>query len=85
MANFTDHQGELEYTGAFGHNSDAGVPVTIERWAPEDLTPSKRRVRKEEAAHVDEIRRSIEEYGFVQPILTVGGGEIVDGHIRRPR
>lgn len=83
MTDFTDQKTELDRAEPFGHNSDAGVPVTIERWAPEDLTPSKRRVRKEAAAHVAEIRRSIEEYGFVQPILTEGGGEIVDGHIRR--
>jgi DNA modification methylase len=49
---------------------------------PNALRPAPRRVRRANKAQVVRIRRSIERFGMVKPILITRDGEIVDGHER---
>ncbi|MDR2613146.1 MAG: ParB/Srx family N-terminal domain-containing protein [Deltaproteobacteria bacterium] len=46
-----------------------------------DLRPYGRNPRRNDGA-VRRMARSIEEYGFVHPVLATGDGEVVDGHLR---
>jgi DNA modification methylase len=54
--------------------------VIVER-RPKELRKSKRLVRKVKPKHVKNVMRSIQKFGFVQPVL-IHGKEIVDGHTR---
>jgi DNA modification methylase len=47
---------------------------------PDALRPAQRRVRRTQKAQVARIRRSIERFGAVKPILIAGDNEIIDGH-----
>ena len=85
MTDFDNHQVEPDHDQPLGHNSssNSGTPFELEYHAPKVLQEADRKVRKETAEHVAEIRKSIEDFGFVIPVLIEGDGEIVDGHIRR--
>jgi DNA modification methylase len=47
---------------------------------PDALRPAPRRVRRANKTQIARIRRSIERFGMVKPILITRDGEIVDGH-----
>ena len=46
----------------------------------DELRPAARRVRRANKTQIARIRRSIERFGMVKPILITRDGEIVDGH-----
>jgi len=47
-----------------------------------DLKTAPQQVRKSMQKQIEKVRRSIEAFGFVTPILINGENEIVDGHTR---
>lgn len=51
--------------------------------SPGQLKPALRQVRKLAEAQVVRVKTSIEQFGFVTPILIDKDGHIVDGHIRQ--
>lgn len=57
--------------------------LKVEQRSPGDLTPSSRRTRKSNPAHVDKVYRSIVAFGFCKPVLIEADGTIIDGHICR--
>lgn len=59
------------------------VPATkIETWAIERLTPYARNARTHSEDQVRAIARSIERFGFTNPILVDDDGSIIAGHGR---
>ncbi|MFC5391212.1 ParB N-terminal domain-containing protein [Bosea vestrisii] len=58
--------------------------LSVEFWPIEDLVPNPRNARLHDEEQIAQIRRSIEEFGFTNPILLGDvDGEIVAGHGRR--
>ncbi|MEY8099636.1 ParB/Srx family N-terminal domain-containing protein [Falsihalocynthiibacter sp. S25ZX9] len=47
-----------------------------------NLKPSQHQVRKPTKKQISKVKRSIEVFGFVAPILINGENDIVDGHSR---
>jgi DNA modification methylase len=54
----------------------------IERWPVEKLIPYARNARTHSDAQVAQIAASIREFGFTNPVLIDGGGNIIAGHGR---
>lgn len=57
--------------------------LNVEFWAIDDLIPNPRNARVHDAAQIEQIKRSIREFGFTVPILVDDDGMIVAGHGRR--
>jgi hypothetical protein len=58
-----------------------GDGMKIEMWPIENVTPYERNPRKNDGA-VDGVAKSIEAFGFRQPIVVDGAGVVVAGHTR---
>lgn len=56
--------------------------LKIRQLAPDELRPYERNPRTHTEAQIDAIARSIEEFGFNNPILVDGGNGIIAGHGR---
>ena len=56
--------------------------LSIENWPIERLVPSARNARTHSAAQIRQIAASIEQFGFLNPVLVNQEGEIVAGHGR---
>lgn len=56
--------------------------VTVEMWPLANLTPNPRNARVHSPEQVEQIVRSIGEFGFTNPILIDEDGTIVAGHGR---
>ena len=54
----------------------------IEMIAPKDLKPYERNARTHSSAQLREIKGSIEEFGFRNPVLIDAEGEMIAGHGR---
>jgi ParB-like chromosome segregation protein Spo0J len=54
----------------------------IERWPVDDIVPYERNARVHSPEQIDQIARSIREFGFTMPILVAEGGTIIAGHGR---
>jgi hypothetical protein len=60
--------------------NDPVPDLTFERVPLDRLKPARRRVRKSSKAQTARVRRSIEAFGCVRPLLIAGEGEVIDGH-----
>ena len=58
------------------------IPQRFERWPVEQLVPYERNARTHSDEQVARIAASIQEFGFVSPILVDGNSGIVAGHGR---
>jgi DNA modification methylase len=58
------------------------VPSGVERWPISKLRAYDRNARTHSAEQVAQIVASIKEFGFTNPILVAGDGEIIAGHGR---
>ena len=58
------------------------IPQRFERWPVEQLVPYERNARTHSDEQVARIAASIQEFGFVSPILVDGSSGIVAGHGR---
>lgn len=58
------------------------IPERFERWPVEQLVPYERNARTHSDEQVARIAASIQEFGFVSPILVDGNSGIVAGHGR---
>lgn len=47
-----------------------------------DIKPYKMNAKKHDQTQIDNVAKSIEQYGFTQPIVTDENGEIIIGHCR---
>src|SRR5881227_1288430 len=56
--------------------------MTIEIWPIENLIPYARNPRQIPQIAVDKVARSIQEFGFRQPIVVDTKGVIIVGHVR---
>jgi ParB-like chromosome segregation protein Spo0J len=54
----------------------------IERWPVDDIVPYERNARVHSPEQIEQIARSIREFGFTMPILVAEGGTIIAGHGR---
>ena len=54
----------------------------IERWPVDDILPYERNARVHSPEQIEQIARSIREFGFTMPILVAEGGTIIAGHGR---
>jgi DNA modification methylase len=59
-----------------------GAPLKFTYRLLADLVPDPRNARTHPKRQVDQIARSIESFGFTNPILIDGGGVIIAGHGR---
>lgn len=50
--------------------------------AVKDLTPYAKNAKKHDKRQIENVAKSIEEYGFVQPVVVDSNGVIVIGHCR---
>ncbi|WP_294622068.1 DNA modification methylase [uncultured Roseovarius sp.] len=68
---------------ASGHNlkNDLMPQLKITYRRTDELKASKHQVRQVKPKHVKRAARSIERFGFCEPVL-VNGDEVVDGHVR---
>jgi ParB-like chromosome segregation protein Spo0J len=66
--------------GTSGKPSD--MPEKIEKWPLEDLVPYARNARRHSDLQVDQLAKSITEFGWTIPVLVDEGGEIIAGHGR---
>src|SRR5439155_25759538 len=55
--------------------------IVVEYWPIAKLAPYVRKLRKHDDA-VQRMAMLVREYGFRIPILILGTGEIIDGHLR---
>lgn len=62
--------------------NQTGQPLTIEYRDPGSLVAYERNARTHSAEQVEQIARSIEQFGFCNPILVDSGGVVVAGHGR---
>jgi len=60
----------------------ADISLKIERWKIERVLPYARNARLHSSAQVDQIAASIQEFGFVNPVLVDAEGTLVAGHGR---
>lgn len=58
------------------------IPQRFERWPIEQLVPYERNARTHSDEQIARIAASIQEFGFVSPILVDGNSGIVAGHGR---
>lgn len=56
--------------------------IVLEHMTPGDLTPYELNVKKHDKAQVTKIARSIQSFGFDQPIVVDRNGVIIKGHGR---
>lgn len=61
----------------------AAPPIEVQVRALDTLMPYAQNARTHSERQVEEIARSIEEFGWTNPILADGAGTIVAGHGRR--
>lgn len=54
----------------------------VERWNVADLIPSAQNAKEHSPAQVEEIAKSIDEFGFTVPVLVDEAGELIAGHGR---
>lgn len=57
--------------------------IQIQMWDIEKVIPYDKNVKNHDEAQVRKIAKSIEEFGWDQPIVVDGNGEIIKGHGRR--
>jgi DNA modification methylase len=55
----------------------------LEYYPPENLTPAPNNARKHSADQIDQVRRSILEFGCIAPIIVDDQQNIIAGHARR--
>ncbi|MBA4801832.1 MAG: ParB N-terminal domain-containing protein [Euryhalocaulis sp.] len=60
----------------------AAMALKVRYVAPETLTPYAGNARTHSEKQIDKIARSIEQFGFVNPILTDADGNVIAGHGR---
>src|SRR2546426_11400167 len=58
------------------------ISTTIELWPVEKLIPYDRNARTHSDEQIEQIARSIKEFGFTNPILVDTGAGILAGHAR---
>ena len=58
------------------------ISTTIELWPVEKLIPYDRNARTHSDEQIEQIARSIQEFGFTNPILVDTGAGILAGHAR---
>jgi hypothetical protein len=58
------------------------LPDKLEMAAVASLRSHDRNARTHSKAQIEQIRRSIERFGFTNPVLVDGGGAIIAGHGR---
>jgi DNA modification methylase len=58
------------------------LPATIEHWPVERLVPYEHNARTHSSAQIEQIARSMVEFGFTNPILVDGKSGILAGHAR---
>src|SRR5438128_9377750 len=58
------------------------LSTTIEHWPVERLIPYDRNARTHSEEQIEQIARSIREFGFTNPILVDTGAGILAGHAR---
>ncbi|MBF0131026.1 MAG: DNA modification methylase [Magnetococcales bacterium] len=57
------------------------MPLKVEEWSIERLTPYARNPRKNDEA-VTQMVAAIKEFGFRIPIVALSDGTVIDGHLR---
>lgn len=57
--------------------------IKIEQWDIAKVIPYDKNVKNHDETQVRKIAKSIEEFGWDQPIVVDGNGEIIKGHGRR--
>jgi hypothetical protein len=57
--------------------------ISIEIWPLDKLIPYARNPRQIPQTAIDKVARSIQEFGFRQPIVVDAAGVIIVGHLRR--
>src|SRR5687767_10222202 len=58
------------------------MPERIERWPVSKLKPYERNSRTHSEAQIDQVVASIQEFGFMNPILVDSKAGIIAGHAR---
>jgi len=58
------------------------LPMHVEYRPISDLKPSNRNARTHSRKQINQVARSIEEFGFTNPVLTDDTGRIIAGHCR---
>lgn len=58
-------------------------PLLVEYWPLDRINPYSKNARKISKAAVDKVAKSIQEFGFRQPIVVAPDGVIIVGHVRR--
>jgi hypothetical protein len=61
--------------------TDTKSELTIQYRNPRDLKPSPRNPRNHPAKQIQQLKISIKEYGFINPILVDGDDRIIAGHV----
>lgn len=61
-------------------NELAKLPV--EFWTPDKITPYERNTKKHSKEHIAELKKSIKEFGLLDPIIVDFEGVIIAGHGR---
>lgn len=56
---------------------------TVETWPIAKISPYEKNARKIPQLAIDKVARSIQEFGFRQPIVVDEAGVIIVGHVRR--
>ena len=64
------------------NNMNTFLSTTIERWPVDRLIPYARNARTHSDEQIEQIARSIREFGFTNPILVDTGAGILAGHAR---
>ena len=64
------------------HETKIAQSAAITDWLIADLTPYARNARTHSKKQIRQIARSIERFGFVNPVLASDDGQIVAGHGR---
>src|SRR5687768_3116158 len=64
------------------HRAQSADRLRVEFWPLERLIPSPRNARTHSDAQVAEIAGSIRTFGFTNPLLVGGGGDVIAGHGR---
>lgn len=83
MARMNGRKVETETTAAPGSESPATPETpTIESWEIDRLKPYGRNSRTHSAEQVAKIAKSIEQFGFTNPVLVSEDGTLIAGHGR---
>ncbi len=73
---------KLSVTWREYNNMNTFLSSTIERWPVDRLIPYARNARTHSDEQIEQIARSIREFGFTNPILVDTGAGILAGHAR---